>query len=104
MQTKTDDFPRPGTQWFKNWFYPIYSNYGGSAALNKYFTLLAANFPKKRKEYTRDLNMGEFIHFWSGAAGKNLKPLATKAFGWTDRYETQFNKAKTDYPKVTYTE
>ncbi|WP_240670978.1 hypothetical protein [Lacibacter luteus] len=103
MMGTTDNFPQTNTQWFKNWFYPIYNQYGGSAVLNKFFKLLAANFPKDgNRQYTRDLNWGEFIHFWSGAAGANLKPLATTAFGWPAEWETQFNKAKTDFPSVTY--
>jgi hypothetical protein len=44
------------------------------------------------------MNWGEFIHFWSGAAGVNLKPLATSAFGWTSTFETQFNQARIDFP------
>jgi hypothetical protein len=103
MMNTTDNFPQNNTQWFKNWFYPIYNQYGGSAVLNKFFKLLAANFPKDgNRQYTRDMNWGEFIHFWSGAAGVNLKPLATTAFGWPAEWEAQFNKAKTDFPSVTY--
>src|SRR5690606_42025046 len=43
------------------------------------------SIPNGRK-YTRDLNFGEFIHFWSGAAGKDLSDLALRAFGDKDRY------------------
>ncbi|QTE37614.1 hypothetical protein J3L18_00675 [Mucilaginibacter gossypii] len=102
MQTQYDDFPRPQSQWFKNWFYPIYHNYGEAAVLNKYFGLLADYFPQKNKEYTRDLNWGEFIHFWSGAAGVNLKTQASVAFGWSDEWEAQFIKAQHDFPQVKY--
>lgn len=102
MQMQYDDFPRPQTQWFKNWFYPIYNQYGKAAVLNRYFALLAANFPKRGQEYTRNLNWGEFIHFWSGAAGINLKDLATQAFGWSDEWERQFQAAKAEFPNVTY--
>jgi hypothetical protein len=103
MQATTDDFPQPGTQWFKKWFYPIYNQYGGSGVLNRFFKLVAANFPKDgNKRFTRDMNWGEFIHFWSGAAGINLKPLATTAFGWPAQWETQFAQAKLDFPSLTY--
>jgi hypothetical protein len=103
MAGTTDNFPRANTQWFKNWFYPIYNQYGGSVVLNKFFKLLAAHFPKDaNKQYTRDLNWGEFIHFWSGAAGVNLKPLATNAFGWPAEWEVLFNQAKIDFPGVVY--
>ena len=107
MQSQTDTFPVAGSQWFKNWFYPIYSKYGHAAVLNKYFQLLADNFPKVKNahgyQYTRNLNYGEFIHFWSGAAGVNLKAQATIAFGWPDEWEQQFNQAKIDFPNVKYT-
>ncbi|SDD69916.1 hypothetical protein SAMN05216464_102312 [Mucilaginibacter pineti] len=107
MQTQTDTFPVAGSQWFKNWFYPIYSKYGHAAVLNKYFQLLADNFPKVKNahgyQYTRNLNYGEFIHFWSGAAGVNLKAQATIAFGWPDEWEQEFNQAKIDFPNVKYT-
>jgi hypothetical protein len=44
------------------------------------------------------MNWGEFVHFWSGAAGVNLKALATAAFGWPAEWETQFNNARTQFP------
>jgi len=101
FMSKTDGFPRANTAWFKNWFYPIYSQYGGSAVLNRYFVQLALYFRKNGTDYP-GMNMGEFVHFWSGAAGVNLKPLATTAFGWTSDYEAQFVKAQQDFP-FTYT-
>lgn len=103
MMTTTDNFPAPNTQWFKNWFYPVYDKYGGSAVLSKFFKLLASHFPKNGDgRYTRDLNWGEFVHFWSGAAGVSLKAQATLAFGWPAAWEVQFNNAKTDFPGVIY--
>ncbi|MCZ4224308.1 hypothetical protein [Pedobacter rhodius] len=97
-----DNFPKANTQWFKNWFYPIYANNGGTATLNKFFVLLSQNFPSNGTDYSRDMNFGEFVHFWSGAAGVNLKAQATTAFGWTTEMESQFNKARTDFPNVKY--
>lgn len=98
MQTSTATFPVAGTHWFRDWFYPIYSNYGGTQVLNRFFTMLAQYFPQSGGSYTRNMNWGEFIHFWSGAAGVSLKPLATTAFGWTDTFESQFNQARIDFP------
>jgi hypothetical protein len=98
MQNTTDNFPRANTHWFRDWFYPIYSQYGGSALLNRYFVLLAQKFPKNGSNYARNLNWGEFIHFWSGAAGVSLKPQATTAFGWPAEWETQFVQAQKDFP------
>lgn len=103
MQQVTDNFPRAGTQWFKNWFFPIYSQYGGSAVLAKYFKLLATYFPKDATNtYERDLNYGEFVHFWSGAAGTSLKQQAILAFGWDSVWEAEFQKAKADFPDIRY--
>jgi hypothetical protein len=84
--------------WFRDWFYPIWRDRGRGAALKKFFQLLSQYFPKNGKRYTRDMNWGEFVHFWSGAAGVNLKPLATTAFGWPADREAQFNQARIDFP------
>ncbi len=70
--------------------------------LNRFFVLLAQYFPKGGKDYTREMNWGEFVHFWSGAAGVNLKAQATSAFGWPAEWETQFVQAQRDFP-FTYT-
>lgn len=112
--TTTDNFPQAGTHWFKDWFYPIYMQYGKSRVLNTFFTLLSKNFPKKMynngvtnyEEYSRSMNLGEFIHFWSGASGNDLKALALVAFGSHDEqgvfWSTQLTQAKNDFPAVTY--
>ncbi len=107
MMEKTDNFPVAGTHWFKNWFYPIYANYGGATVLNRFFETLATHFPTHTlpdgyKEYTRDMNLGEFIHFWSGAAATNLKAQATLAFGWSSETDAQFKQAQLDFPDIAY--
>jgi len=55
-------------------------------------------FPKNGMRYSRDMNWGEFVHFWSGAAGTNLKTLATNAFGWPTAWENMFQQAQRDFP------
>ncbi len=112
----TDDFPRAGTHWFRDWFYPLYNGFGKTATLNKFFSLLAQYFPKHTvsngvfsyPEYTRSMNMGEFVHFWSGAAGADLKQLALQAFGNLDEsgndWTVQLTQAKTDFPNIKYTD
>ncbi|MCC4228704.1 discoidin domain-containing protein [Zunongwangia profunda] len=99
-----DDYPRPGTMWFRNWFYPIYSNYGEAALLNNFYDLLADYFPTNsaKNRFSRRMNMGEFIHFWSGAANHDLKEQATIAFGWSSIYEEQLTKAREDFPELDY--
>ncbi len=96
---KTDSFPQSGTAWFKNWYYPIYSSYGNSKVLSDYFKLLSQYYPKNSSGYyTRSLNMGEYVHFMSKAAGVDLKSLASNAFGWNSTYESQYQAAKNEFP------
>lgn len=106
MVGNTDDFPNAGTHWFRDWFYPIYSRHGESTVLNKYFELLAEYFPKTENaigyEYDRRMNWGEFIHFWSGAAGKDLRPIAEDAFEWQDEWSDQLYEARVTFPDITY--
>ena len=97
-----DGFPRADTAWFRDWFYPIWRDHGHSAVLVAYFRLLAQNFASINGDYVRALNWGEFVHFWSGAAGVNLKPLATTAFGWPSDWQQQFVQAQADFPDVQY--
>lgn len=99
----TDNYPVAGTYWFRDWFYPIYSKYGEAKTLAKFFTLLVKHFNKTGPtELRNDMNYGEFVHFWSGAAGVNLKDQAAKAFGWTSATDTQFKQAQKDFPNVVY--
>jgi hypothetical protein len=103
----TDSFPRAGTRWFRDWFFPLYRDRGGIQVMVRFFRLLAMHFPKANtagggRRYTRDLNFGEYVHFTSGAAGADLKPLATTAFGWPAEREAEWAKARADFPGVTY--
>lgn len=95
---KEESFPNPGTHWFRDWFFPIYDRADSSAALNRYFDLLAQYFPQHNGEYTRNLNLGEFVHFWSGAAQFSLEAQADTAFGWSTDLEMQFKQAQIDFP------
>lgn len=99
---KTDDFPRAGTAWFRDWFYPLWRDYGHAGVMARYFELLAAHFPKTGNRYSRDLNWGEYVHFTSAAAGTSLKELATAAFGWPAARESEFVAAQAEFPDVTY--
>ncbi|SEW57493.1 hypothetical protein [Chitinophaga arvensicola] len=106
----TDNYPQANTHWFRDWFYPIYQSYGGKDVLNGFFTLLSRYFPQHNialgKEYDRAMNMGEFIHFWSGAAHKDLSQLARNAFGPNDEagnsWQVQLDKARIDFAAIVY--
>jgi len=101
----TDSFPRANTAWFRNWFYPIYTQHEEATVLNGFFEKLAGAFPKKShpvtgQEYERRMNLGEFVHFWSAAAGVNLSTRARLAFGsaWLDDFAT----AQEQFGSLTY--
>jgi hypothetical protein len=106
---KNDNYPIQGNNWFRDWWLPIYdgdvsgSTYEGTVALDRYFKLLSENFHVYNGQYARSVNWGEFVHFWSGAAGVNLQPLAAVAFGWSAEWTAQLAQAKIDYPGVSYT-
>ena len=100
---QSNNNPKAGTYWYRDWFYPIYKDYGKTQVLVNFFKLLATHFPKDaNNKYTRSMNWGEFVHFFSGAAGTNLKAQATIAFGWPSNFESQFNQARTAFPNITY--
>jgi hypothetical protein len=63
------------------------SNVVNGAALNRYFVLLKQYFPQHNSAYAKDLNMGEFVHFWSGVAGYDLRKQAEKDFISTENKE-----------------
>lgn len=91
----------PGVNFFIDWFFPIYTKYGQGAVLARYFEQIAKNVPMDR---TNDLNLGEFVHFFSGAAGANLSDQAKIAFGkyWDANAIGQFKSAQQTFPNVKY--
>ncbi|MFD8495116.1 hypothetical protein [Amycolatopsis sp. NPDC059657] len=97
-----DGFPRAGTHWFRDWFYPLWRDRGHAQVMVRFYGLLGKYFPRSGNDFTRGMNWGEFVHFMSGAAGVNLKPLATTAFGWPSSWESQFQAARSAFPGITY--
>jgi hypothetical protein len=99
----TSDSLPPGAPkkafWFRDWFYPLWKDYGGAQVMVKFYHLIRDNTTSDR---VPDLNVGEYVHFTSGAAGANVQPLAEKAFGWKSEWTTQLAEAKKKYPKITY--
>ncbi|WP_395575074.1 fibronectin type III domain-containing protein [Streptomyces sp. BK79] len=100
---KTDNFPRANTAWFRDWFLPVWRDHGKGEVLASFFRLTAEQFTQHNGSYVRDMNMGEFVHFWSGAAGADLRKRAETAFGWTEEYGAQLRQARLDFPDVPYT-
>ena len=103
---QADDFPRPGTHWFRDFFHPLWREHGRARLMANFFSLLARNFPQepehggKHQRYTRRMNWGEFILFMSRAAGEDVRPVAKKAFGWPAEWEELYQKARMDFPGV----
>ena len=98
-----DDFPRRGTRWFRDWFYPLWRDCGQAAVMDRFFRQLAANFPRDSGgTYTRRMNWGEYIHFTSAAAGADLSRQAARAFGWPRDRADQLERAREQFPAVRY--
>ncbi len=95
-------YPSAGTFWFKDWFFPLYEDYNGSVVFSNFFKLLSEKFPLEGNSYSRDLNLGEMVHFFSGATGEDLQPFAELAFGWNPEYEELLFQAKAKFPDLNY--
>ncbi|MGC4067136.1 MAG: Ig domain-containing protein [Polyangiaceae bacterium] len=100
-----------GGQWLQDWYYPLYmgtlgnaaADKSGSAFLVKYFELLSRYFPTTANVYARNLNLGEYVHFCSAAAGVDLTAAARKAFRFErhPEVEAQLGRAQLDFPEVS---
>jgi hypothetical protein len=98
--TQTLDKPVTGAHWFRDWFYPLYTQYGGSGFLAKFFENLGKNWKGG------DLSWGQYVHFESCAAGADLRPAFKKAFGdatWTAGMDSDFLAAQKQYPCLSLT-
>ena len=98
-----------GRHWFRDWYYPLYTGAVGNTAadkkdvalLVKYFQLLAEHHQRRSAGYGRDINMGEMIHFYAGAAGVDLEDEARAAFYWTPEVEIQLANAQAEFTGVS---
>jgi hypothetical protein len=98
-----DGFPRPGTRWFRDWFFPLWTECGQAAVMDRFFRLLAAHFPVEPDgTYTRRMNWGEYVHFTSAAAAADLSSQAARAFGWPAEWTGQLERARAQFPAVRY--
>ncbi|GAU97288.1 hypothetical protein RvY_08611 [Ramazzottius varieornatus] len=98
-----------GPSWFRDWYLPLYYRFNGSELLSRYFLILSENFPSSLdsqgvRRYTRNMtNVGEFVHFWSGAAGADLRDFYKLVFGsWSAKDEESFKDAQRTFPKLRY--
>lgn len=99
-----DSFPRGGTHWFRDWFGPLWDEARGPDVLVEYFRLLAEQFPRStgRRAYSRNMTMGEHVHFTSGATGRDLTYQAEIAFGRRDSWLQELAAARRAFPDITY--
>ena len=95
-------YPRAGTHWFRDWFLPIYEQYGETTVLKKYIDMVRTQYPAVNQRHTHGMTWGEFVHFWSGAAGVDLRPRAEAAFGWSAEWQAELDAAKQSFPAITY--
>jgi hypothetical protein len=99
---QSDPFPVPGTYWFRDWFHPLWRDHG-AAVMVRFFALLGRHFPADGGQgFARHLSWGEFVHFMSGAAGEDLRPLASRAFGWPQQWREEHRHATQAFPGIHY--
>lgn len=98
----TSNLPVAGTNWFQDWLLPIYENYNGIGIFSNFFSTIAEFYPTNGGSYVSDFTVGEFIHFWSGAAGDDLQPMFEEAFGWNDAWAQELVIAQAKYPDLPY--
>jgi hypothetical protein len=71
--------------------------------VNSFFRELARHFPRDPAgTYTRRMNWGEYIHFTSGAAAADLSGQAARAFGRSRERAAQLERAREQFPAITY--
>ena len=108
LMTYSVDFPRPSTFWSRDWFYPLWLNYGGIGVFTRFVHLVVDKYPKiprpdgQGQTFALVMNWGEYVHFMSGAASTDLRAMATRAFGWPDSNQTEYQQAKLDFPSIKY--
>src|SRR5690606_2246808 len=59
-------------------------------------------YPIDGTAYAGEMNIGQMVHFFSGATGEDLQPLAEQAFGWNDEWAFQLLQAQAQFPNLNY--
>ncbi|KAI9089821.1 hypothetical protein DFS34DRAFT_638845 [Phlyctochytrium arcticum] len=108
MENVQSAYP-PDTQdaiWFRNWYYPLWVQYGNTLAWhNKFFALLSRYFPTELSGnginlvYTGQMNVGEYVHFMSATVGRSLIPMAISAFN-SGYKPAQLDDARLTFPDL----
>ena len=93
FMAKNDSYPRSSTHWFRDWFYPLYRDYKGSSVMRDFFNLIGYYWNFTHKE----MNWGEYLHFMNVVAKRDLRNIIVNAFGWRSLWETQLQKAVSNF-------
>jgi hypothetical protein len=48
------------------------------------------------------MNWGEYVHFTSGVAAADMSGQAARAFGWPRERAGQLERAREQFPGITY--
>ncbi len=102
FEAKSETFPSADSYWFRDWLFPIYETYNQEATFNAFFNLIKTYYPADAGTYAKTMTVGEFVHFFSGAAGVNLKSMFEDAFGWDTSYDQELLMAQAQFPDMPY--
>jgi hypothetical protein len=88
--------------WFRDWFHPLWSDYGQAQLFVRYLSLLEQYYPAGDDMRMPPMSYGQYLHFMSGAAGVDLAPLARGASIWRADFDLQIAVAKLQFPDIQY--
>jgi hypothetical protein len=94
--------PSPGVHWFRDWFHPLWRDYGRAQLFVRYLSLLEQYYPASDDMWMLPMSYGQYLHFMSGAAGVDLAPVARSASIWRADFDAQIAIAKLQFPEITY--
>ena len=102
FEAKSETYPSADSYWFRDWLLPLYQNYNQEVVFNSFFNLIKTYFPSDAGSYAGTMNVGEFVHFFSGAAGVSVKQMFEDAFGWDDSRARELLIAQARFPLMPY--
>jgi hypothetical protein len=94
--------PSPSVYWFRDWFHPLWRDYGQAQLFVRYLSLLEQYYPASDDLWMPPMSYGQYLHFMSGAAGVDLAPLARGALIWRADFDVQIAVAKLQFPDIQY--
>ena len=100
---QTDSFPRAGTRWFRDWYYPLYRDRGGVKLLSPLLPAAGPALPEGRSvrqalQPQPELRRIRPLHVRRRPDG--LQGDGRAAFG--NAWDAQYQAARTAFPQITY--